>query len=89
MMVQRSDFETEEILIDTGRKSQQALRTIDPILEDAEDRIVNTLAMSGHKLTDLELRLMVGELVGLRKIRLQLSSKVTAGKNAEERLNGK
>lgn len=88
-MVQPSDFAIEEVLIDAGRKSQAALRVLDPILEDAEDKIINTLAMSGHKLDDLGLRIAVGELIGLRKIRLQLTSKVTAGKNAEERLNGK
>lgn len=84
-----SEIEAIELTIGKGQRASGLLRALEPFTEEMTDKLLDTLLIRGDNLTDEAMRLIVGQILGLRKLKQFLDQSAIAGRVASERRDGR
>ena len=84
-----SEIEKNELLIGKGQRASGALKSLAPFINEMNDKWIETLAVKGDTMSNEAMRLVVGHILGLRKLKQHLENAVTYGLTAAERRDGR
>jgi hypothetical protein len=84
-----SEIEGIEQTIGKGQRASGALKSLTPFINEMNDKWIEVLAVKGDTMTNEAMRLVVGHILGLRKLKQHLENAVTYGMAASERRDGR
>ena len=89
MAQQLPSVEDLEQRISDGRQASGAFRVLLPFVDTLTSDITRQLARDAMTLTTDQMRVLVGEIAGLQRLRARLETQMETGKIAAERRDGR
>lgn len=80
------DADAQISAITQGRAARTLLKQLQPIMDSLSEELISRLCVNHSSFSDAQLRGLVGELAGLRKLRDRLNNRINAADAVSEEI---